>query len=85
VSTNKPTDPNAKPKDDVTTSFNKITQHASKVVGRRKKTMWVPKDSTTIKTKLITRTSTARLILKSKPHMISKVLMSKYTNKRADP
>jgi hypothetical protein len=43
VSTNKPTDPNAKPKDDVPISFNRITQYASKVIGRRKKMMWVPK------------------------------------------
>jgi hypothetical protein len=48
VSANKPTDSNAKSKDDVSTSFNRITRHASKVIGRRKKMMWVPKGSTPI-------------------------------------
>jgi hypothetical protein len=56
VSANKPTDPNAKPKDDVPTSLNRITRHGSKVVGRRKKMMWVPKGSTSIEAELITRT-----------------------------
>jgi hypothetical protein len=82
VSTNKPTGPNAKPKDNVPTSFNRITRHASKVIGRRKKMMWVPKGSTPIKVELITRISTARPIMKSKPHMTSKVLLSKHTNKK---
>jgi hypothetical protein len=85
VSTNKPTDPNAKPKDDVPTSFNRITRHASKVIGRMKKMMWVPKGSTPIEVDLITRTSAARPTLKSESHMISKVLLSKHTNKKADP
>jgi hypothetical protein len=84
VSANKATDPNAKPKDDVPTSFNRIIRHASKVIGRRKK-MWVPKGSTPFKDELITRTSTARPTLKLEPHMTSKVLLSKHTNKKADP
>jgi hypothetical protein len=67
VSANKSTGPNVEPKDDVPTSFNRITRHASKVVGRRKKMMWVPKCSTLNKAELITRTSTARTILKSEP------------------
>jgi hypothetical protein len=82
VSANKPTGPNAKPKDNVPTSFNRITRHASKVIGRRKKMMWVPKGSTPIKVELITRISTARPIMKSKPHMTYKVLLSKHTNKK---
>jgi hypothetical protein len=80
VSANKPTSPNVKPKDDVPTSFNRITRHASKAVGRKKKMMWVPKGSTPIKAELIIRTSTARPTLKSEPHM-----MSKHTIKKADP
>jgi hypothetical protein len=47
--------------------------------------MWVPKGSTSIKAELITWTSIARPILKSEPHMASKVLMSNHTNKKADP
>jgi hypothetical protein len=47
--------------------------------------MWVPKGSTPIKIELITRTSTVRPTLKSKRHMTSKVLLSKHTNKKADP
>jgi hypothetical protein len=82
---NQPTDPNAKPKDDVPTSFNRITRHTSKVIGRMKKMMWVPKGSTLIEVNLITQTSAARPTLKSESHMISKVLMSKHTNKKADP
>jgi hypothetical protein len=82
VSANKPIDPNAKPKDNVPTSFNRITRHASKVIGRRKKMMWVPKGSTPIKVELITQTSAARPTLKSESHMTSKVLLSKQTNKR---
>jgi hypothetical protein len=74
VTANEPTGQNAKPKDDVPTSFNRITRHASKVVGKSKKMIWVPKDSTPIKIELITRTSTARTTLKSEPHMTSKVL-----------
>jgi hypothetical protein len=85
VSAKKPTEPNAKPKDDVPTSFNSITRHASKVVGRRKKMIWVPKGSTPIEAELITRTSAARPTLKSEPHMTSKVLLSMYTNKKANP
>jgi hypothetical protein len=84
VSANKPTGRNAKPKNDVPTSFNRITQHASKAVGRRKKMMWVSKGSTPIKAELITRTSTARPTLKLEPDMTSKVLMPKHTNKKAN-
>jgi hypothetical protein len=57
VSANKSTGPNAKPKDDVPTLFNRITRHASKAICRRKKMMWVPKGGTPNKVKLITRTS----------------------------
>jgi hypothetical protein len=85
VSDNKSTGPNAKPKDDVPISFNRITQHASKAIGRRKKMMWVPKCNTLINADLITQTSTARPTLKSEPHMTSKVLLSKYTNKKVNP
>jgi hypothetical protein len=85
VLANKPNGPNAKPKDDVLTSFNRITRHASKAVGRRKKMTWVPKGGTLIKVEFITRTSTARPTLKSEPHMIFKVLLSKHTNKKANP
>jgi hypothetical protein len=85
VLANKSTGPNAKSKDDVPTSFNRITRHVSKVVGRRKKKMWVPKGSTPIKAELITRTSIARPTLKLEPRMTSKVLPSKHTNKKADP
>jgi hypothetical protein len=85
VSISKLTSQNTKSKDDVPTSFNRINRHASKVVGKSKKMMWVPKCSTPIKTELITRTLTARNTLKLEPHMTSKVLMSKHTNKKADP
>jgi hypothetical protein len=85
VSTNKPTDQNAKPKDDVPTSFDRITRHASKVVGISKKMIWVPKGSTPIKVELVTQTSTTRTKLKSEPNMTSKVLLSKHTNKKVDP
>jgi hypothetical protein len=85
VSANKLTDLNAKPKDDVPTSFNRITRHASKVIGKRKKMIWVPKDSTLIEAELITQTSAARPTLKSESCMTSKVLLSKHTNKMADP
>jgi hypothetical protein len=85
VSANNPTGQNAKPKDDVPTSFNRITQHASKVIGKSKKMIWVSKGSTPIKAKLITRTSTTRPTLKSEPRMTSKVLMSKHMNKKVDP
>jgi hypothetical protein len=85
VSANKPTGQNAKPQDNVLTSFNRITRHASKVIDKRKKMMWVPKGSTPIKAELITRTSTDKTTLKSQPHMTSKVLLSKHTNKKADP
>jgi hypothetical protein len=84
VSANKSTGENAKPKDDVPTSFDRITRHASKVVGKSKKMIWVPKGSTPIKAELITRTSTAMTTLKSEPHMTFKVLLSKHTNKKAD-
>jgi hypothetical protein len=85
VSANKPTDPNAMTKDNVPTSFNRITRHASKVVGRRKKMMWIQKGSTPIEAELITQTAAARPTLKSESHMTSKVLLSKHTNKKADP
>jgi hypothetical protein len=84
VSAKASTGQNAKPKDDVPTSFSRITWHASKVIGKSKKMMWVPKGSTPIKAELITQTSTARTTLKSEPHMTSKVLLSKHTNKKAD-
>jgi hypothetical protein len=84
VEVSKLTGQNTKPKDDVPTSFNRINQHASKVISKSKKMMWVPKGSTPIKVELITRTSTARLTLKSEPHMTSKVLLSKHTNKKVD-
>jgi hypothetical protein len=61
VVASKRTSQNTKPKDDVPTLFDKISQHASKVVGKSKKMMWVPKGSTPIKAKLITRASIARL------------------------
>jgi hypothetical protein len=84
VLANKPSDPNAKPKDCVPTTFNRITRHTGKVIGRRKKMMWVPKGSTPIEAELITRTSAAWLTLKSELHMTSKVLLSKHTNKKAN-
>jgi hypothetical protein len=82
VSANRPTGKNAKSKDDVPTSFNRITRHASKVVGKRKKIMLVPKGSTPNKAELITRTSTTMTTLKSELHMTFKVLLSKHTNKK---
>jgi hypothetical protein len=85
VSANEPTGQNAKPKDDVPTSFSRITRHASKVIRKSKKMMWVPKVSILIKAELITWTSTARTTLKSEPHMTTKVLLSNHTNKKADP
>jgi hypothetical protein len=85
VSANKPNGPNAKPKDDIPTSFNRITRHAGKVVGRRKKMVWVPKGNTLIKAEIITQTSIPTHTLKSESHMTFKVLMSKHTNKKADP
>jgi hypothetical protein len=47
--------------------------------------MWVHKGSTPIEAELITQTSTARPTLKSEPHMTTNVLLSKHTNKKADP
>jgi hypothetical protein len=47
--------------------------------------MWVSKGSTPIKAELITQMSTARPTLESEPHMTSKVLLSKHTNKKTDP
>jgi hypothetical protein len=85
VPASKPIDQNTKSKDDVSTSFDKIGRHASKAVGKSKKMMWVSKGSTPIKAELITQTSTTRPTLKSEPHMTSKVLLSKHTNKKADP
>jgi hypothetical protein len=85
VSGNNSTGPNVEPKDDVPTTFNRITGHASKAVGKRKKVMWVPKGSTPNKAELITWTSTVRTTLKSKPHITSKVLLSKHTIKKVDP
>jgi hypothetical protein len=85
VLASRPTGKNAKSKDDVPTSFNRITRHASKVVGKRKKIMLVPKGSTPNKAELITRTSTTMTTLKSELHMTSKVLLSKHTNKKVDP
>jgi hypothetical protein len=85
VAVSKLTGQNTKPKDDVPISFNRINRHASKVVGKSKKMMWVPKASTPIKVEIIARTSTARTTLKSEPHMTSKVLMSIHMNKKADP
>jgi hypothetical protein len=43
VSYNKAVGPNAKQKDDVPTSFNRIIWNASKAIGRRNKMIWVPK------------------------------------------
>jgi hypothetical protein len=85
VVASKPTGQNTEPKDNVPTSFDKTSRHVSKAVGKIKKMMWVPTCSTPIKAGLITRTSTARIILKSEPHMTSKVLLSKHMNKKADP
>jgi hypothetical protein len=85
LSANKPTGQNAKPKDDVPMSFNRIVRHASKAVDKSKKAMWVPKGSTLIKAKVITWTSTARTTLKLEPHMTSKVLMFKHMNKKVNP
>jgi hypothetical protein len=85
VSANVPTDQNAKPKDDVLTSFSMITQHASKAIGKSKKMTWVPKGSIPIKAELITWTSIAGTTLKSESHMTSKLLLSKHTNKKVDP
>jgi hypothetical protein len=84
VAVSKLTGQNTKPKDDVPTSFNRINRHASKAIGKSKM-MWIPKGSTPIKVELIIRTSTARTTLISKPHMTSKVLLSKHTNKKVDP
>jgi hypothetical protein len=77
VAASKPTGQNTKPKDDVPASFDKINRHASEVVGKSKKMLWIPKGGT--------RTSTVRPTLISESHMTSKVLMFKYTNKKADP
>jgi hypothetical protein len=85
VLASKPIGQNTKPKDDVPTSFDKISRHVSKAVGKSKKMMWVPKGSTPIKAELITRTSTARPTLKPESHMTSKVLLYKYMNKKTDP
>jgi hypothetical protein len=85
VAVSKLTGQNTKTKDDVPILFNRINRHASKAIGKSKKMMWAPKGSTPIKAKLITRTSTARTTLKLEPHMTSKVLLSKHTNKKVDP
>jgi hypothetical protein len=82
VVVSKLTGQNTKPKDVVPTSFNRIYQHVSKVIGKNKKMVWVPKGSTPIKAELITRTSTARPTLKSEPCMSSKVLLSNIQTKR---
>jgi hypothetical protein len=39
----KPTSQNTETNDDIPTSFNKISQQASKAIGKSKKMMWVPK------------------------------------------
>jgi hypothetical protein len=83
VSANRPIGPNAKQKDDVPTSFSRITRHASKAEGIRNKMICVPKGSTLIEAELITQTSAATPTLKLEPHMTSKVLLSKHTNKRS--
>jgi hypothetical protein len=85
VAASKPTNQNTKPRDDVPTSFDKISRHGCKAVGKSKKMIWVPKGSTPIKAELITQTSTARPTLKLEPRMTSKVLLSEHTNKKADP
>jgi hypothetical protein len=85
VEASKPTSQNTKSKDDVPTLFDKISRQASEAIGKSKKMILVPKGSTPIKAELITRTSTARPTMKSEPHMTSKVLLSKHTNKKADP
>jgi hypothetical protein len=85
VLANKPTGQNAKPNDIVPTLFNRITRHVSKAIGKSKKMMWVPKDSTLIKVEVIIQTSSARSTLKLEPHMASKILLSKHTDKKSDP
>jgi hypothetical protein len=85
VVASKPTGQSSELKDNVPTSFNKISRHSIKAIGRRKKMVWVPKGSAPIKAELITRTSTTRPTLKSEPHMTSKLLLSKHTNKKANP
>jgi hypothetical protein len=64
VAASKLTGQNTKPKDNVLILFNRIIRHGSKVVGKSKKIMWVPKDSAPIKVELITQTTTARPTLK---------------------
>jgi hypothetical protein len=85
VAVSKLTGQNTKPKDDVPTSFNRTNRHASKVVGKSNKMLWAPKGSTTTMDELIIQTLTARTTLKSEPHMTSKILLSKHTNKKANP
>jgi hypothetical protein len=85
VPANKLTGQNTKPKDDVLTSFYRVIQHASKAIRKSKKMMWVPKCSAPIKVELITRASTARSTLKSEPHVVSKILLSKHMNKKVGP
>jgi hypothetical protein len=82
VAASKPTSQNTKPKDDIPTSFDKINRHVSKVIGKSKTMIWVPKGTTPIKAKLITQTSIARSTLKSESHIKSKVLLSKHMNKK---
>jgi hypothetical protein len=85
VAANKLTGQNTKPKGDVPISFNRFIQHDSKVIGKSKKMMWVPKGSAPIKTKLITLTLTNRPTLKSEPHVTFKILLSKHMNEKVDP
>jgi hypothetical protein len=47
--------------------------------------MWVRKGTAPIKAELITSTSTTRPTLKLEPHMSSKLVLSKHTNKKIDP
>jgi hypothetical protein len=68
-----------KPKDGVPTSSNRITQLASRALVKSKKMMWIPKINNPSKVEC-----TARLTLKSDPHMTSKTLPAKHTNKRVD-
>jgi hypothetical protein len=82
VLANKTNDQNSKPKDDVPTSFNRITRHASKDVGKSKKMMWVPKVSTPIKVELITQTSIAKTTIEIRtPRGIQSTYVQAYEQK----
>jgi hypothetical protein len=74
-----------KPKDGIPTSSTRITQHASRALVKSKKMIWIPKGGIPNKAELIAWASTARPTLKSDPHMASKMLLAKHTNKMSDP